>query len=44
MISAICLVLAFIGLVMYALCVNAGHISRIEEQREWEEWIREHKK
>ena len=38
------LLLAAITFVLWCLCANAGRISRIEEEHDFEEWIREHKK
>jgi len=38
------LLLALNVFVLWACCATAGRISRMEEQQEWEEWIKEHKK
>ena len=35
--KAIVLIFVAIAVLMYLLCVNSGRISRMEEEREWEE-------
>ena len=42
--KAICLVVVVWVLICYGLCVNSGDITRGEERKELEEWIRENKK
>lgn len=44
MLKVIALIFVSVAVLMYALCVNSGSISRQEERKELEEWIREHRK
>ena len=44
MVGAIVLVFVLIAFVLWACCANAGRISRIEEEHDFEEWLKERKK